>query len=478
MPYQILNADGTLLLTLADDVIDTSTTSLSLLGKDASGYGQYIADNFVQLLENFASPNPPNSPQAGQLWYNKGSSLLSVYNSSTWIPLATQAWVSSQNYVLQSTLTNFASQSFVLQQVAANIVNTALTGTPTAPTASLGTNSSQIATTAFVTSSINLINVNHTLTITGDVTGTTPYGTANESFALTLAPSGVTPGTYNSVVVNSKGLVISGSVTNTGGGSGGGTTFTTPVQFDNSTNVATTAFVQRALGNYSNYVNVNSQGTIVTSQLGSSIAINSTTNNSYITTIPEAVNASTFLSFYNNSTVNQQIQTTNSKFYGPNGSGTTTFTIYPNEVIDVVANGTNWIVKLNKMRTSAGPSVWNYSASTVQPTYVWGTNDGINMNIYNPSNLNVATVSSIAWNNVIGKPTDLSYFTNGPGYIAGGVRTAAGIAVGSPTGNCGNCGGVATGNCTTYLTLNTTGSFSMTYDVVNCTTPTDCSNCG
>jgi hypothetical protein len=57
----------------------------------------------------------------------------------------------------------------------------------------------------------NYLTQNQTIAISGDATGS---GTT--SIALTLANTGVTPGTYNTVTVDSKGLVTHGSITSVG----------------------------------------------------------------------------------------------------------------------------------------------------------------------------------------------------------------------------------------------------------------------
>jgi len=83
MAYSILNTNGTTLVLLADNSIDQATTSLTLVGKNVSNYGQYINNNFVKLLENFASTygNPPASPVTGQLWYDTTAQRLFVYDN-------------------------------------------------------------------------------------------------------------------------------------------------------------------------------------------------------------------------------------------------------------------------------------------------------------------------------------------------------------------------------------------------------------
>ena len=79
MAYTIKNSDGTILLTLGDGKVDELTTSLSLLGKNVSSYGQYYNDNLISLLENFASTDEPRSPLTGQIWYDKTLARLYVY---------------------------------------------------------------------------------------------------------------------------------------------------------------------------------------------------------------------------------------------------------------------------------------------------------------------------------------------------------------------------------------------------------------
>lgn len=82
MSYTISNPDGSTLVILGDRKIDQITTSLTLVGKNWSGYGEYINDNFVTLLSNHATPssNPPRSPLKGQIWYDTTEARLKVYD--------------------------------------------------------------------------------------------------------------------------------------------------------------------------------------------------------------------------------------------------------------------------------------------------------------------------------------------------------------------------------------------------------------
>jgi len=86
MPYTFNNTDGSRSTTVADGVVDTSTYSLSLIGRNVSNFGQYFAQNTVRHLENFASATAPTpgTVLTGQLWYDKAENLLRVYDGTAW----------------------------------------------------------------------------------------------------------------------------------------------------------------------------------------------------------------------------------------------------------------------------------------------------------------------------------------------------------------------------------------------------------
>jgi hypothetical protein len=70
MAYTIVKSDGTVLTTIADGTINTSSTSLGLPGRNYAGYGQSLDTNFVHVTENFADTTPPANPLRGQIWYD------------------------------------------------------------------------------------------------------------------------------------------------------------------------------------------------------------------------------------------------------------------------------------------------------------------------------------------------------------------------------------------------------------------------
>lgn len=86
MPYIVTNSDGSLTVTVPDSVVDTSTYSLALIGRNVSNFGQYFAQNTIRQLENFASTTAPSPNQAliGQLWYDKSEEIFKVFDGNIW----------------------------------------------------------------------------------------------------------------------------------------------------------------------------------------------------------------------------------------------------------------------------------------------------------------------------------------------------------------------------------------------------------
>jgi microcystin-dependent protein len=85
MPYIVnfTDKENKIPITVYDNTSSTDT-SLTFPGRNVTGYGQTIAENFLALLENFAKETRPTNPVEGQLWYNTGDGVLQIWDSTTW----------------------------------------------------------------------------------------------------------------------------------------------------------------------------------------------------------------------------------------------------------------------------------------------------------------------------------------------------------------------------------------------------------
>lgn len=81
MAYTINLTDGTVFATIADGTVNTSS-SMILVGKNYAGYGEFLDENFIHLLESGSNTTAPSAPLTGQLWWDKTNNLLKVYNGT------------------------------------------------------------------------------------------------------------------------------------------------------------------------------------------------------------------------------------------------------------------------------------------------------------------------------------------------------------------------------------------------------------
>jgi hypothetical protein len=81
MAYTITLTDGTIFDTIPDGTINNDS-SMTLVGKNYAGYGAYLDENFIHLLENGSNTTAPSAPLTGQLWWDKSTGLMKVYNGT------------------------------------------------------------------------------------------------------------------------------------------------------------------------------------------------------------------------------------------------------------------------------------------------------------------------------------------------------------------------------------------------------------
>ncbi len=216
MAYTINLTDGAVFATIADGTINTSS-SMTLVGKNYAGYGEFLDENFIHLLENGSNTTAPSAPLTGQLWWDKTNNLLKVYNGSIFktISAATASstaptsnvtgdlWYDTTNQQLKV----YTGSSFI-------VVGPAYTSSEGTAGAIPGTVNDAGGSPHFITS---LFVNNQQIAIVSVDSAFTPSAPTNTNFP-TIYP-GIT-------VTKSASSTLAGNVTNTGNLtlSAGGTT--------------------------------------------------------------------------------------------------------------------------------------------------------------------------------------------------------------------------------------------------------------
>jgi hypothetical protein len=241
MSYVINLPNGTTLGTVLDGTINNTATSLTLVGRNYSGYGQIIQNDLVALLVNFAYSVSPTNPQAGQIWYDTGNTVAKVWTGSIWknlgsctsqatAPSSTIAgdlwWdsVNKQLYVYDGT-TPYTATGWILVGPGYSVVN----GKSTAIRETINNGTSDIPVTSIYldgvrTAIISATNFTPAVAITGFTTiqvgwnmssAYTIYGTANNASYLGAQPAANyfrnninNSGTGTLSVVNNSGLTV------------------------------------------------------------------------------------------------------------------------------------------------------------------------------------------------------------------------------------------------------------------------------
>ena len=204
MAYTIVKSDGTVLTTIPDGTIDTTSTSLGLPGRSFSGYGQAQDTNFVHQLENFASATPPPNPLRGQLWYNITTNTVLVCpadgeaNAAAWLALTSTA---------SGSTTTFGNVSVSGSLTTGNItVENQLSASSISSDTLTVTNSSNIAN-ATLSGTTNISSLTSTLITTGSSTTN-----GNLTGTWTLSGSGVANLVNGTALwITDGNLVISGA---------------------------------------------------------------------------------------------------------------------------------------------------------------------------------------------------------------------------------------------------------------------------
>jgi hypothetical protein len=237
MSYTINLPNGQTLGTVLDGTINNTATSLTLVGRNYSNYGQIIQNDLVALLVNFAYSVSPINPQAGQIWYDTGNTVAKVWTGSIWKNLGSctsqatapsstipgDLWFDSLNkqlYVYDGT-TPYASAGWILVGPGYSVVNgksTAIRETiDSNPVVSIyldGVRTAIISATTF-TPSTSITGFSSIQTGWNMSSNYTIYGTANNASYLGAQPAANyfrnnlnNSGTGTLSIVNNSGLTV------------------------------------------------------------------------------------------------------------------------------------------------------------------------------------------------------------------------------------------------------------------------------
>lgn len=183
MAYTIIRSNGTVLTTIPDGSINTTSTSLQLPGRNYPGYGQSLDTNFVRMTENFANSAPPPNPLKGQLWYNTTLNTLNICpadgttNANSWVVVATTNIGGSAtlgNITLTGNLA--ANNAIISEDVTCNNISATngtfgdsiVVNTANITTGNIGAVRTQVITTG---SSTTTGNITGSWTVTGNSAG-------------------------------------------------------------------------------------------------------------------------------------------------------------------------------------------------------------------------------------------------------------------------------------------------------------------
>ena len=107
MTFYINYTNGANLTAISDGTINTTSTSLTLIGKNFPTYGQLLNQNLVSMLENWANSTSPNYPMVGQLWYDSGNSVIKYYRGGA----ASNYWQDVANILYSSSTPSSPQQN-------------------------------------------------------------------------------------------------------------------------------------------------------------------------------------------------------------------------------------------------------------------------------------------------------------------------------------------------------------------------------
>ena len=229
MTYQVNYTDSTnpskVPITVQDQSLNNQT-SVTFVGKNYPGYAPVIAQDFLHLLENFASPqtstNTPanallSSPIQGQLWYNTTTSTLLIYDGTTWTPAGSIKKASTSPAVANSLPGDLWVDTVNQQLYLFSGSNWLLVGPQFSQGTLTGPTTEQIIDTSNVTHNVIALYANssrmaiiskETFTPKSSITG---FASINQGITLTsVGSTDTTPTRFNGTATSADGLLVNG----------------------------------------------------------------------------------------------------------------------------------------------------------------------------------------------------------------------------------------------------------------------------
>ena len=241
MTYSVKNSAQSVTYTVNDNTENTNGTSLTLIGKNYSGYGLALNENFLYLLENFSnSPgNYPLNPISGQLFWDNTNKYMHVYDGTNWrVIYGALASLSVNTSISASTISASGTIS-ANSTISAPTINAANIGNTGANLIGIVNTNSQpyintVGTLTGLTSTGTILAPTINANVIGN-TGSTHYGTIGtnaqpyitslgtltsliSSGNITASNHVATSGTYSSAYFYANGLAFQGGVTSVAAG--------------------------------------------------------------------------------------------------------------------------------------------------------------------------------------------------------------------------------------------------------------------
>jgi len=236
MPYNIINYDGSPLASVSDGSLDTTSTSITLVGPKSVNFGLAVNENFVALMEHFANTSPPPAPVVGQIWFDTTNSTLKVWDGAMqWLQISpafdgnagtaaiaidstteVMLMLSAGHIIAAVSYSDISQASLPTSAIIADgsyqIASIFPNGLVAGMTLSSNANNFQFNGNA---TSANVLLTGRMISLSGSVTGNILFDGSNDVVMSTTLPTvfnvNISPGWYSNVFVSGNGLVTDGT---------------------------------------------------------------------------------------------------------------------------------------------------------------------------------------------------------------------------------------------------------------------------